>query len=449
MAEIKKNQLEDRVLVLGFDSNTLESLKDEFNVKYSIGDDNGADLTWQKFNNLNLPMFSNVYDKNYLDCLLYCKKSYQKYIDIYSRRYFYLTEQISEIYNKFIIKFNFSYFIIKKYEINLIIFSNVPHEGYDFILYLIAEYFNLNKIICNQSPFANKFFIINKIENYGKFADLPIISKNTLIDYKLPSNWVHLGGNPKFYPLNYPYSIKKSFKELFSKPYRFPLVLIRLFHSNIYTRNIKRYTKSCDLNDKYLYFPLHQQPEMTTSAIGSHYADQLLAIEALSSKLPKGTYIYIKENPKQTESHRGEHFFGRLRLLSNVKLVGKNLDSRKLIQNSIGVATISGTVGWEAIFYRKPVIIFGYAWYREFMGVNNFEINHPFEKLINYPLSSDEAALKKLNEILIRAGDGVVDLDYASLVRDFDLPSNAVSVAKSIKYFYRSLYGEKCGNLAS
>ena len=51
------------------------------------------------------------------------------------------------------------------------------------------------------------------------------------------------------------------------------------------------------------------QPEMTTSAIGGEFRDQLLALEKLSNILPSGVKIYVKENPKQTLMHEDHYFF--------------------------------------------------------------------------------------------------------------------------------------------
>ena len=45
------------------------------------------------------------------------------------------------------------------------------------------------------------------------------------------------------------------------------------------------------------------------------------------------------------------------------------IDTYSLITDAIAVSTVTGTVGWEAIMHRKPVIIFGMIWYENMPGV--------------------------------------------------------------------------------
>lgn len=65
-------------------------------------------------------------------------------------------------------------------------------------------------------------------------------------------------------------------------------------------------------NEKYVYFPLHLQPEMTTSTLGKEYNDQILAIERVARIIPEDWYIYVKENPLQTNAYRDKYFYKRL-----------------------------------------------------------------------------------------------------------------------------------------
>ena len=44
-------------------------------------------------------------------------------------------------------------------------------------------------------------------------------------------------------------------------------------------------------------------------------------------------------------------------------------DPLELVRHSQAVATITGTIGWEAMVIGKPVIAFGLTWYEYFDGV--------------------------------------------------------------------------------
>lgn len=63
----------------------------------------------------------------------------------------------------------------------------------------------------------------------------------------------------------------------------------------LYNNMLKKYSRKIDLNLKYVYFPLHLQPEMTTSVLGGIYSDQVLAIERLAKIIPSDWYIYVKK----------------------------------------------------------------------------------------------------------------------------------------------------------
>ena len=175
-------------------------------------------------------------------------------------------------------------------------------------------------------------------------------------------------------------------------------------------------------NLKFIYFPLHLQPEMTTSTLGGIYVDQVLAIEKLHQILPDGWSIIIKENPKQTFQYRPKSFFERIRCLDNAKFVGPEASSKLLIKHSQIVATITGTAGWEAIRLGKPTVVFGNAWYKDFEGV------HPFnnEICLKTVANSKVERLKLENnfkDFIKSCHFGIIDSAYSKLV-DFDENKN-------------------------
>lgn len=127
-------------------------------------------------------------------------------------------------------------------------------------------------------------------------------------------------------------------------------------------------------NAPYFYFPLHYQPEATTSPYGGLFADQLSAIQAVASSLPDGVILVVKEHPSQfmrrMHGHGGRYrgYWKEIKEFKNVVIVDVKESSEELIKNCIGVVTVTGTAGWEALVNGKPCILFGNAWYSECSG---------------------------------------------------------------------------------
>jgi len=71
---------------------------------------------------------------------------------------------------------------------------------------------------------------------------------------------------------------------------------------------------------------------------------------------------------------RGLAFYRRVLALPRVRLVDQEVPSRDIIAQAEGVVTVGGTAGWEALMAGKPVVLFGHAFYEEFVdGVSTVE----------------------------------------------------------------------------
>lgn len=114
--------------------------------------------------------------------------------------------------------------------------------------------------------------------------------------------------------------------------------------------------------EQYVYFPLHQQPESTTSVLGPYSVDQCALVENVAKSLPIGVVLYVKEHPVSV-GRRPVSYYRRLRKMPGVRLISPTVSSHALILGAAAVLTISGTAGWEAVLYEKPVITLGRAFY--------------------------------------------------------------------------------------
>ena len=116
---------------------------------------------------------------------------------------------------------------------------------------------------------------------------------------------------------------------------------------------------------KYLYFPLHVQPELTSMPIGGDFVNQLRAIKMLSDAVDERTIILVKEHPSTFSSNarinrrfKNELNYKWFASIPKVQLISIDLDVNELLDLSFAVATINGNIASEALLANKPALVF-------------------------------------------------------------------------------------------
>ena len=148
-------------------------------------------------------------------------------------------------------------------------------------------------------------------------------------------------------------------------------IIPSLYHQiklNQYYNNLAQ--KEVNLEQPYIFFGMHVQPEKSSLPLGEEYDNQLLAIETIADALEDGWFIYVKEHPAQFNLHRptnglfrSKHFYDRLAAHPKIKLLALDFDANILMRNARFTSTITGTVGWESMLMGQPVLHFGKAYY--------------------------------------------------------------------------------------
>jgi hypothetical protein len=138
-----------------------------------------------------------------------------------------------------------------------------------------------------------------------------------------------------------------------------------------------RLARHPEAGDNYVFLALHYQPERATVPMGSVFGDQLLIVDTLVAALPAGWKLYVKEHPWQLqpfgrgEVQRNAEFYNRLRRHQQVVLVSRGEETKALVRGAKAVATVTGSVGWDALSAGVPVLLFGAAWYRDCPGAHS------------------------------------------------------------------------------
>lgn len=115
---------------------------------------------------------------------------------------------------------------------------------------------------------------------------------------------------------------------------------------------------------KYAVYFLHYQPEKTSLPEGFGFTQQLNAIRALRACLPRDVHLLVKEHPATYNfmclpGYRTPDFYRTVDAIQNVSLLDIHCDNFKVIDHSVCAATLSGTIGVEALIRGVPVVYFG------------------------------------------------------------------------------------------
>lgn len=143
-----------------------------------------------------------------------------------------------------------------------------------------------------------------------------------------------------------------------------------------------------DLSVPYAFFPLHLEPELSLLWLARFDTDQIAVVRRIAQALPVGMKLLVKEHP-QMVALRPRRFYRELKKIPNVVLVRPEISSFSLIARAALVTTITGTAGWEATLFGKPVITFGNIFYNALPSVVRSRTSEELPMQITRQLSKD------------------------------------------------------------
>ena len=115
-------------------------------------------------------------------------------------------------------------------------------------------------------------------------------------------------------------------------------------------------------HDTYFLFPLHIQPEASTSTLAAYFSNQLNTAKNIAFALPFPFKLYVREHPSALY-HNPTDFYRELRKIPQVVLTSPKEDAAYVIRKSQGVITLTSSLGLEAAFTGKPTYVLGDVFY--------------------------------------------------------------------------------------
>lgn len=162
--------------------------------------------------------------------------------------------------------------------------------------------------------------------------------------------------------------------------------LRRMFMRKLRTWTTLLYQSQPDWQKEYVFFPLHYPSDVAMTVMSTPYEDPDSLISYISRYLPHGVSLYVKEHPYAIGSTPLRHW-RRFKRLGNVFVLPSGTHSYDIIERAKAVVVINSTVGFEALFYNKPVVVVGRTYFR------GFGVTYDVDSLYDLPQAL-QAALK-------------------------------------------------------
>jgi hypothetical protein len=158
-------------------------------------------------------------------------------------------------------------------------------------------------------------------------------------------------------------TLKKEKEILYPKFWSYTLDKLTLKYRFLQTNRLIKFSKIDEIMDvKYVYFPLHYEPELVLLVQSQDYLDQLNTIQNISRNLPSNVQLVVKDHPIMVGRRKPE-FYKTILGIPNIVLVDAKENSIDIIKASLGIITIIGSAGMEGFFHNKPVITLSDAFF--------------------------------------------------------------------------------------
>lgn len=333
-----------------------------------------------------------------------------------------------------------AYTLLHREQPDLVLFSNIPHEGYDNVLLEVANFLGVRTAMFFQVPFSPRHWVTD-----GRYSLAESLApawshpESALDDEYLRTFIRQLDGEGTYFymkhirPVAIP-TVGEIVVALFSgrlkQAVAGALTAVQQAGYDARLRHLVQASADGIPQAPYGYFPLHLQPELTTSALGDGlYFNQVAALRHFVVLCrDAGMPVVVKDNPKQNYSHRSRYFFEALASVPGVICVSRSASSQQLVQSAAVLGTITGTAGLEALRQGKPVVCYGDAWWRGLAGV--FRPSSSAAEVLAGVVQREGVA-QGLAQLYGRSQPGCSDPDYVSAFKQ-DPARNSRNMAESV-----------------
>lgn len=211
----------------------------------------------------------------------------------------------------------------------------------------------------------------------------------------------------------------------------------RLYNLKHYKARGIQFLTSLPEGERFYYYPFHLEPEATVTYLGGGiYTNQVKLIENIAASIPPGTFLYVKDHPHEYAYRNAEDYY-RLMQIPNIRLIHQSIPGKVLVNKAIGVFTINGTAGVEALMIGRKVYCFAPNFYSFYEGVkfipNVKDIREIVYADFGREVKDDMNFYAYVNAYLNANHPGFAAYFYLAVESEIDEQENARNIAEAIR----------------
>lgn len=330
----------------------------------------------------NIPSLHSFYFPHFYYRMRYC--NYENFYDLSNH------SENKILFKKTIEIFQVIELFFRENNVNFTI-QNLGGELLRRVIYNHNKRNHIPNIIISHTPIPEHFVLISNeigiwngldIRSYEEISDEDIKkAKKFIREFRNKGSVVKLKTNES------KGIISNLFENLFSKR-KISKSLINKYLNYLFKHySYQKFYENVNLDDKYLFFPLHYHAESRLTLRDPHCWRQEFIVEYVARSLPEGYKLYVKPHPEWPLDYPKEGI-KLMSSISNVRMVKPEYNSVELIKKSEAVVLINSTAGFEALIHNKPVISFGTEFYTNLGLTYDVTDLRKLPKIINEALNN-------------------------------------------------------------
>lgn len=334
-----------------------------------------------------------------------CLNMTMRNYDLYVGNYY-------EMEREYLRHLKFWNYVLDKHSIDFMCFSIVPHTLWEYIIYALAKCKKIPTLIFNYSHIPGLVSIGTSIETIGMntkilYESNAKLRKTDIHEFvkefvasaskqhsRTPLKEKNVQRINELLKNHYGIYIKRALDDVLCSDnkdkWKYRIHTLKdVCLEQLSVKSVSYYDKMAERelkNEKYVYFALQVTPEMTTLPWAGVFSNQILSIRLLAQSLqPLGIKVYVKEHWFQ--NYRPKAFYDELRQIPNVICVHSLIDSYKLIQNSVAIASQTGSCITEGIIKGKTILTFVNGYWSGVPSVHLVNCKEDIVNAVNSPIS--------------------------------------------------------------